>query len=137
MAVEQQEIGPQFQGLSLPEFKTRGAESVGAENFLLILSACVLSHFSWVRPCMDVWTEARQASLSVGFSKARILEWVAMPSSRGPSQPRNRTRVSYIYLHWQVGSLPLRPPGKPQSKGQRYPVPVSFPSTLYHRGLPY
>ena len=96
MAVEQQEIGPQFQGLSLPEFKTRGAESVGAENFLLILSACVLSHFSWVRPCMDVWTEARQASLSVGFSKARILEWVAMPSSRGPSQPMDRTHVSYV-----------------------------------------
>ena len=46
MAVEQQEIGPRFQGLSLPVFKTRRVESVGAENFLLILSACVLSHFS-------------------------------------------------------------------------------------------
>ena len=28
--------------------------------------------------------------------QARILEWVATPSSRGPSQPRNRTHVSYI-----------------------------------------
>ena len=41
----------------------------------------------------------------------RILKWVAMPSSRGPSQPRNRIRVSYIYLHWQADSLPLAPPG--------------------------
>ena len=31
-----------------------------------------------------------------GILQARILEWVAMPSSRGSSQPRNRTLVSYI-----------------------------------------
>ena len=34
--------------------------------------------------------------LSTGILKARILEWVAMPSSRGSSQPRNRTQVSHI-----------------------------------------
>ena len=28
--------------------------------------------------------------------QARILEWVAMPSSRGSSQPRGRTCVSYV-----------------------------------------
>ena len=49
-----------------------------------------------------------------GILQARILEWVAMPSSRGSSQPRDGTQVSYIYLHWQVGSLPLAPPGKPR-----------------------
>ena len=31
-----------------------------------------------------------------GILQARILEWVAMPSSRRSSQPRDRTRVSYI-----------------------------------------
>ena len=31
-----------------------------------------------------------------GILQARILEWVAMPSSRGSSQPSNRTRVSCI-----------------------------------------
>ena len=31
-----------------------------------------------------------------GILQARILEWVAMPSSRGSSQPRDRTQVSYI-----------------------------------------
>ena len=31
-----------------------------------------------------------------GISQARILEWVAMPSSRGSSQPRDRTQVSCI-----------------------------------------
>ena len=29
-----------------------------------------------------------------GIFQARILEWVAMPSSRGSSKPRDRTRVS-------------------------------------------
>ena len=34
-----------------------------------------------------------QAPLSIGILQARILEWVAMPSSRGSSQPRNQTQV--------------------------------------------
>ena len=31
-----------------------------------------------------------------GILQARILEWVAVPSSRGSSQARNRTQVSSI-----------------------------------------
>ena len=31
-----------------------------------------------------------------GILQARILEWVATPSSRGSSQPRDRSRVSHI-----------------------------------------
>ena len=32
-----------------------------------------------------------------GIHQARILEWVAMPSSRVSSQPRDRTHVSYVF----------------------------------------
>ena len=35
-------------------------------------------------------------SSSHGMLQARILEWVAMPSSRGSSQPRDRTQGSHI-----------------------------------------
>ena len=42
-----------------------------------------------------------------GLLLARILEWVAMSSSRGSSRPRDRTQVSYvssicrwILYHW-------------------------------------
>ena len=49
-----------------------------------------------------------------GILQARILQWVPMSSSRGSSQPRDRTRVSCL-LHWQTGSLPLVPPRKPQT----------------------
>ena len=48
-----------------------------------------------------------------GILEARILEWVAMPSSRGSSWPRDRTHVSLCLLHWQAGSLPLVSPEKP------------------------
>ena len=33
-----------------------------------------------------------------GILQARILEWVAMPSSRGASQPRDQTHISYVSL---------------------------------------
>ena len=32
----------------------------------------------------------------MGILQARILEWVAMPSSRGSPQPRDQTQVSRI-----------------------------------------
>ena len=38
--------------------------------------------------------------------QARMLEWVAMPSSRGSFPPRDQTHVS-CFLPWQAGSLPL------------------------------
>ena len=46
----------------------------------------------------------------LGILQARILEWVAMLSSRGSSQGSNPHLL--CLLHWQVGSLPLEPPGK-------------------------
>jgi len=32
----------------------------------------------------------------MGILQARILEWVAMPSSRGSSQPKDQIQVSHI-----------------------------------------
>ena len=46
-----------------------------------------------------------------GIPQARILEEVALPSSRLSPWPRDQSRASCL-LHWQVGSLPLAPPGK-------------------------
>ena len=37
-----------------------------------------------------------QVPLSMGILQARILEWVAIPFSRGSSQPRDRTHISYV-----------------------------------------
>ena len=43
------------------------------------------------------WTVAPQAPLSMGFSQLeKLLEWVAIPFSRGSSQPKDQTQVSCI-----------------------------------------
>ena len=58
------------------------------------------------------WTVARQALLSMGILQASILEWVAMPSSRGSSQPRDRTQVSHMaggfFTIWATREAPRR-----------------------------
>ena len=53
-----------------------------------------------------------------GILQARILEWVAMPSSRGSSRPRDRTCVSCI-SYSAGGFLTSVPPEKPQRRMQR------------------
>ena len=48
------------------------------------------------------WTVSHQAPLSMGILQARILEWVAMSSSRGSSQPKDQTQVSLIANYFQI-----------------------------------
>ena len=54
----------------------------------------VAQSLSRVRLFVTPWTVAHQTPLSLGILQARILEWVAMPSSRGSSQSRYQTQVS-------------------------------------------
>ena len=51
-----------------------------------------------------------------GILQAGILEWVVMPSTRGPSWPRNWTHISYL-LHLLMGSLPT---------SASEPIPLNF-----------
>ena len=64
------------------------------------LCACMRSCFS-VSDSMD---HSPTGSSFHGILQARILEWDSMPSSRGSSQPRDRTQVScigmWILNHW-------------------------------------
>ena len=48
-----------------------------------------------------------------GILQARTLEWVAIPFSRVSSQPKWWILLSRIFPHWQMGYLPLVPPGRP------------------------
>ena len=59
---------------------------------------------SRVRIFVNPWTAAHQAPLSMEILWARILEWVAMPSSRGSSPPRVHT-VSLMSPALQAGSV--------------------------------
>ena len=62
----------------------------------IINVACMLSHFSCVQLCATLWTIVLQAPLSMGILQARILEWVAVPSSRGSFRSRDWTHSSYV-----------------------------------------
>ena len=77
------------------------------------MSSSVLSHFSRVWLFATLWTVAHQAPFSIGILQARILEWVAMPSSRESSPSMVWTCVSYVSCSGRWGLLPLAPPGKP------------------------
>ena len=49
--------------------------------------------------------------LSMGILQVRILEWVAMPSSRGSSQPKDQTCISWIagrfFTNWATWKAQL------------------------------
>ena len=69
---------------------------------------CALS-LSHVQLFVTQWTAAHQVPLSMGILQARILEWVAMPSSRGYSQPKDQASSPAL----QVDSLLTEPSEKP------------------------
>ena len=47
-----------------------------------------------------------------GILQARMLEWVAMPSSRGSSWTKRSKPHLVGLLHWQASSIPISPPRK-------------------------
>ena len=66
------------------------------EEWILISRVCVLSRFTWAWLFWDPRDNSPPGSSVHGILQARMLEWVAMSSSRGPSPPTDRTLVSYI-----------------------------------------
>ena len=83
---------------------------------LSLLATCALQ-LRCVLLFVTLWTVACQAPLSMGILQARILDWVAFPSSRGSSQPRDRTQVCHIADRFCNLSEPA---GKPTSNVSKY-----------------
>ena len=88
-----------------------------------------------------------QAPLSLGILQARILEWVAMPSSRGLPNPEIQPRsppgalpnpeIQSRFPTLQVDYLPSEPPGKPKNTGVGSPSLLQgiFPTQESNQGL--
>ena len=98
----------------------------------LCLCCAVLSH-SVVPDSAAPWTATCQAPLSMGILQARILEWIAMPSSRGSSQLRDQTQVSCL-----AGRLfTIRATRKPKNTGMGSLslLQVIFPIQESNQGL--
>ena len=92
--------------------------SINLPNLQILLCACVcvcahvcISFQLCLTLCHPLGCNPPGFSVlnSHGILQARMLEWVAIPFSRGSSQPRDQTWVSCI-----VGTFTSEPPGKPQ-----------------------
>ena len=75
------------------------------------VGACVPSHFSCILLLATLWTAARQAPWSMGFSRkctgvdcCFLLQGIFLTQGSNPSL--------LCLLNWQADSLPLVPPGK-------------------------
>ena len=88
-----------------PKAEGRGIFLEGRESPTMRTRSLLVIYFIHTVLCLvaqtcptlyDPWTLACQAPLSMRILQARILEWVAMPSSRGSSQPNDRTEVCCI-----------------------------------------
>ena len=88
--------------------RSRGWDELGDWDWHIYLHVC-----SVTQSCLTLATYHMDCSLP-GFSvhgiiQARILEWVAISFSRGSSQPRGRTYISFsscigrqIVYHWTI-----------------------------------
>ena len=74
----------------------------------------MLSHFSPVWLFCNPMDCSLPGSSVHGILHARILEWVAMPSSGRIFPTQGLNQCLFGFLHWQASSLPLVPPGKPR-----------------------
>ena len=70
--------------------------------FLSLMHAKLLQFCLALRDPMNC---SLRGSTVHGILQARVLEWEAIPSSRGSSGPRERTCISCYLLHWQADSL--------------------------------
>ena len=81
-------------------------------------SACMLPHFSPFRFC-NLWVLARQAPLSMGFSRNSPIprgykngEVGCHAFLQGIFLTQGSNLHLLGFLHWEAGSLPLAPPGR-------------------------
>ena len=69
---------------------------IGYSRILVFILLYACMRVQSVQLCVTLWAITHQASSVLENLQARILEWVAIPFSRGSSQPRDGTWVSCI-----------------------------------------
>ena len=70
--------------------------------------------FSRVQSCVTPWTVARQAPLSMGFSRQEYRSGLSRPPPGDLPDP-GIERASPVSPAWQAGALLTEPPGKPSA----------------------
>ena len=93
-------------GLAIPSFKMFDYPCV-----ISIIVAVLIPQ--WCPTLCNPMGCSRPGSSVCGILQARILGWVAMPSSRGSSQLRDWTNICYIFCIGRQIFYHWPPPGKP------------------------
>ena len=78
----------------------------------LMYQLLLRSHFSRVQLFATPWTVARQAPLSMGFSRQECWSRLPFPFPQDLPNPGIEP-ASLCLLHWPADSVPLAQPGKP------------------------
>ena len=87
-------------------------KSSKSQAFVDCVHVCMLSRFGYVSTLCDPMDSSPPGSCVSGILQAKMLEWVAMPSSSGSSRPRDETNISCS--SWIAGRFfTTEPPGKP------------------------
>ena len=94
-------------------------------SFLYMIDCCLVA--KWFPTLCNSMRCSPPGSSVHGISQARMLEWVAISSSRGSSRP---SESNLGLLNWQVGSLPLSLLGSPYSRQLRFCY--DFPEERLH-----
>ena len=89
----------------------RAEKSCWRRHIWVRACVCVLSHFSCVRL---PWTVVHQAPLSMEFPRQEYWSMLPFPTQEIFLTQGVNPCLLHL-LHWQVGSLPLVPPEKPQN----------------------
>ena len=109
--------GPILEKHRVHESETVNSNNQNQRSFKVLARACTASHFSHVRLCDSIDCSPPGSSVLV-ILQVRILEWVAIPSSRESSQSRDGTQVFCISCI--AGRLfTTEPPGKPFSSNKK------------------
>ena len=110
---KQKQIHRQKTNVWLPKGEWRWGRGINQKFEINLYIYCV--HAEQLLSCLTL-CDPMDCSL-LGFSlhvlQARILESVAMPSSKGIFLTQGLNLSLLCLLHWWAGSLPLAPPGKP------------------------
>ena len=96
---------------------------------LWCMRACMHAQ-SWPTLCNPIDCSLPGSSVH-GILQARILEWVAMPSSRGSSQPWGQTCTLAFPALW-ADSVPTEPPVKLIWYGSIIKMPCNYQNHLNH-----
>ena len=102
-------------------YPEQSTERGGGAYAQLCLTLCC---FSSVQIFATPWTVARQAPLSMRFSRQEYWSGLSHPPPGDLSNPGIEPMSLVCLLHWQVGSLPLAPCGLPREGGGKEGVGV-------------